>query len=206
MNLSNMNDIQEAVKILKKGGIVAYPTATSYGLAADANNLKAVKKLYALKGRLFNKPIHVIAPDLKQAAKLVKMNAVVKQIAQNFWPGPLTLVLPLKKTSPSWRMLSAGTKTLGVRTPDHPLQKALLKIFAQPITATSANVSGGPSTYSIAEIKKQFSRAKFKPDFYLDAGRLKKIKPSTIIQVDGRHVTLLREGPLEFHQIIKILK
>lgn len=201
-----MNQIELAVKVLNNGGIVVFPTSTSYGLAVDAGNRKAVQRLYLLKGRDFNNPIHVIAKDLKQAEGLVKFNAAAKHIAKEFWPGPLTLVLPLKKIGDSWRRLSARTKTLGVRVPDLPIMSALLDAFGSPITATSANLSGKPNTYSIAEVKKQFIRNQQKPDFYLDGGVLKKNKPSTIIQIEGRHVTLLREGQLGYHDIIKILK
>jgi L-threonylcarbamoyladenylate synthase len=201
-----MNNIQQAVKILKRGGIVAFPTSTSYGLAADPFNAKAVRKLYALKGRDFKKPVHVIAQDIRQAGELVKFNALAKLVTSEFWPGALTLVLPLEKRGPSWNLLSAGTGTLGVRVPDHPLMAELIKEFGRPITATSANLSGKPATYSVAEIQKQFRNARFKPDFILDGGVLKKTAPSTIIQIDGRHVTLLREGPLEYHHLIRILK
>jgi L-threonylcarbamoyladenylate synthase len=200
------NQIKKAVDVLKKSGIVVFPTTTSYGLAVDAGNPHAVKKLYQLKGRDFKKPIHVIAKDLKQAQELVKFNAVAKRIAKEFWPGPLTLVLPLKKSGGSWKQLSAGTKTLGVRIPDSSLLEEFAVNFQRPITATSANLSGKPQSYSIKEAKKQFSRAKLKPDFYLDGGKLGKTKPSTIIQIDGRHVTLLREGPIEYHRLIKFLK
>jgi L-threonylcarbamoyladenylate synthase len=200
------DQIQEAIKILKAGGVVAIPTSTSYGFAVDATNEKAVRKLFALKGRNFKKPIHVIARDLKQVAGLVRFGGAAELLAKEFWPGPLTLVLPLKKAGPSWTALSAGSRTLGVRLPDHPVMAELMEAFGKPITATSANVSGKPQAYSVAEIKKQFISAKQKPDFYLDAGKLRGQKPSTIVQIDGRHVTLLREGPLEFHHLIKFLK
>jgi L-threonylcarbamoyladenylate synthase len=206
MALPGMSEIEQAVEVLKSGGVVVFPTSTSYGLAADAANANAVKKLYQLKGRDFKNPIHVIAKDLGQAQRLVKFNSTAKRMAKEFWPGPLTLVLPLKKSGASWKLLSAGTKTLGIRVPDHPIITGLLNVFGRPITATSANLSGKPQAYSIAEAKKQFNHAQFKPDFYLDGGVLEKTKPSTIIQIDGRHVTLLREGPLEFHYLIKFLQ
>lgn len=199
-------EIKEAVGVLKRGGVVAFPTSTSYGFAVDATNAKAVKRLYALKGRNFKKPVHVIARDLKQVAALVKFTETARKLAEEFWPGPLTLVLPLKKSSEALEMLSAGSKTLGVRLPDHPVVEELLESFTKPITATSANVSGKPNVYSVPDIKRQFIRSKLKPDYYLDAGKLRGDKPSTIVQVDGRHVTLLREGPLEFRHVIKLLK
>jgi L-threonylcarbamoyladenylate synthase len=204
--MSDQKQTLKAVGVLKRGGVVAFPTSTSYGLAVDPFNPKAVKKLYALKGRSFKNPVLVLVRDQREAGELVKFNAAARGIAQRFWPGPLTLVLPLKKSGPSWRLLSGGTKTLGVRLVDHALAEELSHAFGGPLTATSANATGKPNAYSIAEIKKQFGRAKLKPDFYLDGGKLSKTKSSTIVQIDGRHVTLLREGPIEFHHLIKILK
>lgn len=200
-----MTEIEQAVAILNKGGVVVFPTSTSYGLAVDAGSAKAVEKLYHLKGRDFKKPVHVIAADLRQAKQLVKFNTIANRMVKEFWPGPLTLVLPLKKNGTSWKKLSANTSTLGVRIPDFPILEKLVKIFGRPITATSANIGGKPDSYSIAEVKKQFQSAPLKPDYYLDGGKLKKNLPSTIIQIDGRHVTLLREGSLKYHNLIKIL-
>src|SRR3990167_777441 len=108
-----MNDLDKAVQILKQGGIVAYPTDTAYGLAVDATNVSAVKKLYRLKGRDFNNPIHVIVP-LGHYHTVVYDSAQARELMKKFWPGPLTIVLPLKATGQSWKMLSAGTGTLGI--------------------------------------------------------------------------------------------
>lgn len=203
-NLSKKQEqLQQAVKVLKQGGIVAIPTFTSYGLAVDARNEKAVKKLYALKGRSFNKPIHVIIPNISSAEKIVKFNHLAHLLAKKYWPGSLTIVLPLKAKGKSWKMLSAKTGTMGVREADYILLKELLEVFPYPITATSANLAGQPNTYSVGEIKKQFAKSKIKPDFYLDAGTLTRRHPSTMVQIDRHHVTLLREGPIKYHELLK---
>src|SRR5687768_13140486 len=94
----------EAVKVLHKGGIVAYPTDTAYGLAVDATNVKAVKKLYKLKGRNFQNPIHIIPPTRVSISKLVKLNPAAVKLINNLMPGPLTLVLPLKASGQSWKL------------------------------------------------------------------------------------------------------
>ena len=201
-----MKQIDQAIKILRQGGVVAYPTHTSYGLAVDPSNEKAVKKLYRLKGRDFKKPVHVIAATLEEIKGLVKWGTVAQNLSEKFWPGPLTLVLPLKAKGKTWKLLSAGTKSLGVRLSDYPIVTEMLTAFGKPITATSANVSGQPNTYSVAEIKKQFKNQKYKPDFYLDGGKVEKLSPSSIIQIDFRHVTLIREGPIKYHRLIKFLK
>jgi len=187
----------EAVKILKQGGVVVYPTDTAYGLAVDATNAKAVKKLYQLKGRKFNKPIHVIVPSGAWLKKLVKVDKTALQIMDNHMPGPLTVVLPLKLKSKSWQLLSAGTKTMGIRMPANDISMELVKKFGKPITTTSANISGKEPTYSIAEAQKQFTGSKHKPGFYLDGGRLKEVKPSTIVSVVKNRVKILRQGPIK---------
>lgn len=199
-----MTEIEHAIKILKRGCVVAYPTDTAYGFAVDATNPKAVKKLNRLKGR--NKPISVIFPSISQAGKIVDISPIAEKLLRNFCPGPLTLVLPIKAKGSHWTYLSSGTGNLGIRFPKHKLSMGLAKGINKAITTTSANVSGMPNTYSVQEIKKQFKTKKHKPDFYLDGGKLKNLPPSTIIQVVGKHVTLLREGPIKYEEIIASLK
>ncbi len=197
-----MKQLTEAIKILKAGGIVAYPTDTAYGLAVDATNASAVKKLYALKGRKFQNPIHVIPPTRAWITKLVKVSAPAKKLIESLMPGPLTLVLPLKAAGPSWKLLSAGTKTLGIRRPKHKLALDLAYFLGKPITTTSANLSGQLNTYSPADIKKQFKNKLF----ILDGGKLKNTKPSTVVLLTGGHVKILRPGPISETKIRNILK
>ncbi|MEJ0021385.1 MAG: L-threonylcarbamoyladenylate synthase [Candidatus Doudnabacteria bacterium] len=200
------NNINKAVQILKQGGVVVYPTDTAYGLAVDAADLAAVKRLYRLKGRDYNKPIHVIPPTKGWIEKLVKLRPEAKKLIESLMPGPLTLVLPLRAQGRSWDMLSAGTRTLGIRRPKNKLALDLSGCLGKPITTTSANVSGKPNCYSVAEVKKQFTGSKLKPDFYLDGGELKRTKPSTVVILSGRHVKILREGPITEKQIDKVLR
>ena len=194
--------IIDAVKVLQQGGIVAYPTDTAYGLAVDATNAAAVKKLYKLKGRGFNKPIHIIPPTRVSIAKLVKLNPQTVKLIDNLMPGALTLVLPLKASGQSWKLLSAGTKTLGIRRPKHKLALDLAMLLGKPITTTSANLSDKPNTYSIPEVKKQIKKGVY----YLDGGKLKPNKPSTVVLLTGRRVKILREGPISETQIKRALK
>src|SRR3989338_9047971 len=209
------NEIDHAVKILKTGGIVVYPTDTSYGLAVDATNLAAVKKLYRLKGRNFRKPIHVIAPldksshtpvyGRKWLNRIVRVNARAAKLMEKFWPGALTIVLPLKAKERSWRMLSAGTGTIGVRYPANSTAQALVEALGRPITATSANVSGKPAAYSIAEAKRQFLKHRLYQDItFLGGGKLPKRKPSTVLSLAGR-VKIIRAGPIIEREIKNVL-
>jgi L-threonylcarbamoyladenylate synthase len=205
VNKLNMtNKIQQAIKILRAGGAVVYPTDTAYGLAVDATNIKAVDNLYKLKGRTFNKPVHVIPPTKAWIEKIVKLNTQAKKLIEELMPGPLTLVLPLKAKAKSFKTLSAGTTTLGIRRPKNKTALDLAMEFGKPITTTSANVTGEPNCYSIAEVKKQFANSKLKPDFYLDGGKLKKTKPSTVVSL-LKDVKILREGPITEIQIKNVL-
>jgi L-threonylcarbamoyladenylate synthase len=197
--------IQKAVTILQSGGIVAYPTDTAYGLAVDATNKQAVKDLYVLKGREFKKPVHVIPPSKTWIEKIVKLNAPAKLLIENLMPGPLTLVLPLKAASPSWKTLSAGTKTLGIRRPKHKLALDLAAGLGRPITTTSANLSGGDNCYSIEEVKKQLKDQKGLELYLIDGGRLKRTKPSTVVLIGKNDVKILREGPITETQIKNVL-
>ena len=190
-----MTNLDQAVKILKAGGVVVYPTDTAYGLAVDAANLSAVKKLYAVKGREFKKPVHVIPPTKAWIEKIVKLNPAAKRIIEALMPGPLTLVLPLKISGPSWRMLSAGTKTLGIRRPKNKIALDLAYGLGRPITTTSANLSGQPTCYSATAVRRQFQRARLRPDYYLDTGRLPKRAPSTVAAV-SEYVKIIRSGPV----------
>jgi L-threonylcarbamoyladenylate synthase len=189
-----MNQLEQAVKILKAGGIVVYPTDTAYGLAVDATNVVAVKKLYRLKGRGFHKPIHVIPPntDIRSFARMIPQT---NKIIEKLMPGGITIVLPLIAKGKSWKILSSGTRTIGVRLPNHKLALGLARALGKPITTTSANIAGEPNCYSVPEVKKQFAKAKIKPDFYLDGGKLKKTLPSTVVSLI-KGVKILRQGPI----------
>ncbi len=199
-------DIQEAVKILKQGGLVVYPTDTAYGFAVDATNLAAIKKLYALKGRSFKKPIQVIFPSIEKAQKVLRISPYAKKLMKTFWPGAVSFVLPLRSKAKNWVMLSGRTGTIGIRNPASVITQQLVKKFGKPITTTSANLSGQPTAYTLNEVKTQYHGKKAVPDYYLDGGRLKKNSISTLLQIDGQNVTLIREGVVKFSRIQKAIK
>ncbi len=201
----DLDAIKEAVRVLNYGGIVVYPTDTAYGLAVDATNLTAIKNLFELKGRKSNKPVHVVFPSFSDLNKTVKLNPVAKKLITKYFPGPLTLVLPLKAKTKNWKVLSSDSGFIGFRLPDHPVVKALMQEFKKPITTTSANRSGRGNPYTIPVVKKQFSKSKHKPDLYLNAGKLKKTKPSTVIRFVDSKIEVLREGPIKITQIQKAI-
>lgn len=222
-----------AVIYLKKGKAVVYPTDTAYGLAVDAANTRALRRLYTIKGRSFKKPVHVVVSSMAMAKKYVKFNKLAERVFRKLLPGPLTLVLGLEirnqrsgqnSSSPSeikegsrgefqkneikaLELLSAKTGTLGIRMPKNKTALGLVKKLGRPITATSANLSGGKTAYSVSEALKQFQNKKFQPDLYLDQGRLPtRRKTSTIVDLTSENVRIIRRGWITKIQILKVLK
>ncbi len=189
--------IHSAVFALKQGKIVAYPTDTSYGLAADAENMDAVMKLYRIKGRQFIKAVHIVVPSIGYGKKIVQWNKTASALVSKFFPGAITLVLPLKSKNQGYKLLSAGNSTIGLRMPANEIALDLAKFLKRPITATSANVSGKPDCYSVSDITHQFKNKRFKPDIVINAGRLIKRKPSTVVKIDGDRLVILRQGPVK---------
>lgn len=198
--------IAACVHALKSGKVIAYPTDTSYGLAVDADNLNAVKKLYKVKGRDFKKPVHVVVPSVGYSKKIVNWDKFSAKLVKKFWPGALTLVGGCRVEGAGYRMLSAGTKTLGVRMPKNQIALDLAKNLKRPITATSANVSGGKDCYSAADIANQFKTKKDKPDIIINTGKLRKRKPSTIVKIDKNQFKILRQGPISEKQLKQALR
>lgn len=134
--------LSKAAAMLQRGGLVAFPTETVYGLGVDARNSDAVARLYAAKGRPSFNPLIVHVAGLAEAEALVDFDDTARALAQAFWPGALTLVLPLKPDADISPLVSAGLTTLAIRVPDHPIASALMQVCGIPIAAPSANLSG----------------------------------------------------------------
>ncbi len=206
--------IKICVAALKEGKTVVYPTDTSYGICCDLTNPKARKKFYQIKERNPKQPVHVIVPSLAYSKTIVKWNAVATKLAKAFWPGPISLVLPLKKQSgplPEFiKIISGGTGSIGLRRPDNKVAADLARQLGKPIPATSANpsahLSGGYDSYSSTDVIAQFKKQKYKPDIIIDAGQLRKNKPSTMLKINvDNKWEILRPGPITKTQIKKIL-
>ncbi len=200
--------IEAAVAALKSGKSVVYPTDTSYGLAVDATNIKAIKKLYRIKGRNFNQPVHIVVPSFAYAKSIAVWNSKAEKLAKMFWPGPLTLVLGLRSKGIGYRLLSGGTSTLGLRYPKNKFALDLVKSFNRPITATSANpakILGGFDSYSAKDVIRQFENKKYQPDVIINSRRLPKRKPSTLVKVFDDVYKIMRPGPVSEKQIHKAL-
>ncbi|MBI2075868.1 MAG: threonylcarbamoyl-AMP synthase [Candidatus Aenigmarchaeota archaeon] len=190
------NAISAAVRVLKKGGIIIYPTETSYGIGADAANSDAIKKIFRIKIREKGKQISIIVSSLSMAKEYAVIGILTKKLAQKFMPGPLTLISK-KKNLPG--ILSKNT--IAWRIPSHAFALALVKKFGKPITATSANKSGKPQMYKINNVIKSFPGS---VDLIIDAGNLPRQRPSTIF--DTINQKIVRKGPIKEKDISACLK
>lgn len=183
--------IRRAAAILRSGGLVSFPTETVYGLGADACNGRAVAAIYAAKGRPAFNPLIVHLPDLAAARRLAEFDDLSLKLAQAFWPGPLTLVLPLMPDTGLSELVTAGLSSVGLRVPAHPVAHALLTEFAGPVAAPSANLSGQISPTTADHVLDGLSG---KIDAVVDGGACAVGLESTIVQSDGTRVAVLRDG------------
>jgi L-threonylcarbamoyladenylate synthase len=186
---------------LLNGKIVVYPTDTSYGLACDPANKKGLEKFYAIKGRPKTQPIHVIPPIEFKIKSIVQWNDTAQKLAQKFWPGPVTLVLPLHSKFKYLRQFCSKDGFLGLRIPNAAIALSLASKLGRPIPATSANTKGEPDCYSVNQIIEQYKGKKYKPDIIIDVGRLPKRKPSTLVKITGSEIEIVRPGPVSKKQI-----
>jgi L-threonylcarbamoyladenylate synthase len=189
------NAIQHAVDVLRNNGLVAFPTDTVYGLAAPVQNIESIERLYVVKGRNNTKAIAVLLGDNDQlAAVAVDLSKSAQKVAQHFWPGPLTMIVP---RHPSLPEILAPLPTIGVRIPDHPVALALLKA-AGPLAVTSANISGADNTMTARQVMKQLEG---RVHLIIDGGRTPGGVPSTVIDCTTPEPEILREGPISLKQL-----
>ena len=193
--------IAEAVAILRGGGLLAIPTETVYGLAADARNAEAVARIFALKGRPSDHPliVHIAGTDAIEAwASTIPESA--KQLATHFWPGPLTLIL--KKRSDVPDAVTGGQDTVGLRSPDHPLTLSLLRAFGGGLAAPSANRFGRISPTSAGHVRDEFGE---NAPPILDGGPCPVGIESTIVDLSQSPPRILREGHIRREQLLPFL-
>ncbi len=191
-----------AVEALARGELVAMPTETVYGLAADATNPAAVGRIYLAKGRPRFNPLIVHAPSAAEAMRHVRFNEDAERLADAFWPGPMTLVLPLAAGAEIADLVTAGLDTLAVRVPAHPVAQALLAACARPLAAPSANRSGHVSPTTAAHVVDDLGG---QVSVILDAGPTSVGLESTIIGLAGDVPVLLRAGGLARAEIERVL-
>lgn len=195
--------IAEAAALLRAGKLVAFPTETVYGLGGNALDGKAVAAIYAAKGRPNFNPLIIHVADVAALDELIEWTDDAKLLAAHFWPGPLTLVLPRKKTAPVSLLASAGLDTLAVRVPSHPVARALLRAVALPIAAPSANASGKLSPTSAAHVAESLGD---NVDLILAGGKSQVGVESTVVNVTGGTPSILRPGGITREQLSMILR
>ncbi|MCB9965328.1 MAG: threonylcarbamoyl-AMP synthase [Rhodospirillales bacterium] len=188
---ASLNAITEAAALIQKGGLVAFPTETVYGLGANALDGEAVARIFAAKGRPSFNPLIVHVPDLEMAEELAVFDEVARRVADRLWPGPLTLILPKKENSPVAELCTAGLETIALRIPRHPVAQDLLRRAEVPIAAPSANRSGEPSpTAPIHVIESLGDRV----DLILAAGKCTLGLESTVVDLSQTPPAILRSG------------
>lgn len=190
-------ELNRAAEILKSGGLVAIPTETVYGLAANALDARAVARIFAAKDRPFFDPLIVHLADVTWWPRVVSdFPPTARRLAEQFWPGPLTLVLPKRDTVPD--LVTSGLETVGIRVPDHPLTRELLRLTDLPLAAPSANPFGRLSPTTAEHVRQQLGE---RVDMILDGGPCRVGVESTILQVQDGETTLLRPGGVAIEEI-----
>ena len=186
--------IQRAAALIRAGQCVAVPTETVYGLAADATSGEAVARIYATKGRPAFNPLIVHVDSVAQAADLAMFSPAALRLAEAFWPGPLTMVLPARTGSPIAALATAGLPTIAIRMPAHPAMRALIAVAQRPLAAPSANASGRITATTAAHVTASLGD---RVPLILDGGPTRHGLESTIVALDGERLRLLRPGPID---------
>jgi L-threonylcarbamoyladenylate synthase len=198
---SSQHDIEKAAEILAKGGLVAFPTETVFGLGADASDDFAVAKIYEAKGRPSFNPLIVHVSDVGMAKRLVEWNDQADHLARAFWPGPLTLVLPMRTDAGVSKLVSAGLPTVAIRVPRHPIAQSMLRAFGGPVAAPSANLSGKISPTRADHVLNGLDG---RIDAIVTQGHSENGVESTILHFDP-NPTILRPGTITAADISSVL-
>jgi L-threonylcarbamoyladenylate synthase len=187
--------LSRAVEIVQSGGVIAFPTDTVYGIGVSAFKEEAIEKLYQVKGRSYQKAIPILVADQEELNQITPpFGKIVKNIMEHFWPGALTLILPLLDELPP---NLSPTRTVGVRIPDFDLTRRLL-MQTGPLAATSANISGGESALTAEEVAENIGG---EIDLILDGGRSPGGVPSTVLDCTKADLMIMREGPVSLDAI-----
>ena len=193
----DMHSIEAALAILRSGGLVAYPTDTLYGLGADALNEPAVERVFEAKGRPQGMPLPILIGEQEQLSSVVEtVPDAAWKFAEAFWPGGLTLVLPVGPNVPA--LVTARGWKVAVRLPDHPIPRELALQLGKPITGTSANRSGEAEATSVDEVRNQLGDA---VDMILEGGPAPTGRSSTVVDITGEHPRVLRQGTVSIEDL-----
>ena len=190
---ATLKNVKEAAEVVKEGGLVVYPTETVYGLGCDPFNVNAVKRLIEAKGAR-NKPLPILAHGVHDVKRVAELTERGEELARKFWPGPLTLILP-GKGLPS--AVTLGSGTVGVRVPKNSIALKLLEFSGGLLVGTSANKTGAlPSSTAL----EAYEQLKDEVDMVLDGGAVELGVSSTVLDLTGKSLKIIRRGPLAFKE------
>jgi len=207
VNINNLRDsvdaLVDAVRVIKMGGAIIYPTDTVYGIGCDATNKEAVDRLFRIKKRPLTKPMPVIARDMDMVKELAWFDTKTEKILEKIWPGPVTVVLHKKHSLPD--IVTADKLTVGIRVPDYKLIHYLMEVAGVPLVATSANISGEQPSHKIKDVLTQMDKELPQADLVLDGGDLSGSEPSTVLDLSSDEPKIIRIGPVKPKKLMEIL-
>lgn len=195
--------IVEIVRYIKEGKVIAYPTDTFYGLGADIYNEYAIKRIFQIKGRVYDKPILILISKKEELEPLIihdRKSDYINKLIKYFWPGPLTMIF--KASGKILPILTGYTGKIGIRLPDHPFCRILVEKLRRPVTATSANLSGMPGLNDPQKVMEVLNN---KIDVLVDGGVTDGLKASTVVDATGEKPVIIREGMISLKKIQKIV-
>lgn len=175
--------------------IIIYPTDTAYALGCDARSVEAVAQIFVIKGRVETKALPLIAADINMVREWCELSGPAEILAEKYWPGPLTLVLPVKKIGLAAAVISDGG--VAIRVPDAAEARALAQEIGAPIVSTSANKAGGSNCYSVPEVRASLGEAINKVGRIIDLGELPERPVSTIVKVCDNKIEIIRQGVIK---------
>jgi len=182
--------VEYAATVIKSGRVVISPTDTVYGLLADASNEKAIARLYKIKRRDFSRYLPIFVKNMAHARKLAVIKHKYEKLLEERWPGKFTFIFARK---PASNIFGVEDEKIALRIPGYPFVNSLLETLNIPLTGTSANISGQRSSTKIDEVIAQFLNEKIKPDLIVNAGDLSDSRSSTIIDLSGKNINIIRE-------------
>jgi L-threonylcarbamoyladenylate synthase len=198
--VSIQQQVEQAITILKQGGIVACPTDTVYGVVAAINIEPAVERIYRIKGRPRSQALPILLADKSQISDVAKVVPLLaRRLADKFWPGALTMVLLKSESVPD--IVTGGGKTVAIRMANHPMPVAIIRGLGVPIVGTSANLSGHPSALTAEEVRAQIGD---RVDMIIDGGRCPGGIESTIVDLSGETPLILRKGAIPLEEIEQV--
>lgn len=192
---------EKAAHILEKGGLIIFPTNGVYGIGADIHNITSVKKIYHIKKRALNKPLLILIKNIAEVEKYcINIPQIFFELMKTFWPGDITFIMDASDNVP--QILTGNTGKIGVRIPAHPFLTELLNIFKNPITGTSANISGNHAADTFEELDPDLVK---EVQFIIKSNKPGNKSPSTILEASKGEIKIIREGRVKEKDLKKFL-